>query len=107
MNTNARTFRTKTADSQTAYVGMRMRAGVTAGARLATAIANVTMVSTAERPSRSARIQTPKVPTNWTMIAVGTSQIERVTHNIAHDSASPTTTLPTSTSPSVGSSAPA
>src|SRR5690349_7538572 len=102
MNTNARTFRRKTAVSQTAYDGMRIRAGVLAGARRATAIAKHTIVRTGETPSRSERIQTPKVVQNWTMTAVGTSRMLRVTRRVSQASARPTAALPATITSSDG-----
>ena len=53
---------------------MRSRAGVSSGARRATAMAKQTIVSTPERPMRSARIQTPNVLMNCRMMALGTSR---------------------------------
>ena len=106
MNTKASTLSTKTADSQTAYDGTRIRAGVSSGARRATAIAKLTIVRTLERPSRSARIQTPNVVMNWTMTAVGTSLMFCVSHRRGQDSAIPATMLPTTTSRSVGATFP-
>ena len=64
MKTNARTFSTKTTVSHTAYDGMRIRAGMRSGAVRAAVMAKHTMVSTPDRPIRSARIQTPNVLTN-------------------------------------------
>lgn len=64
MKMKASTFSRKTTVSHTAYDGIRIRAGVRAGAVRATKMAKHTMVSTPDRPIRSARIQTPNVVTN-------------------------------------------
>jgi len=68
----------------------------------ATDIAKATMVRMPERWIRSAMIQTAKVPTNWTITAVATSRILRMTKRITWLSARPRSTLPTVTSRSVG-----
>ena len=69
-------------------------------------MAKLTIVRTLERPSRSARIQTPNVLMNWRMTAVGTSRTSFVSHNMSHASAGPTTMLPTTTNRSVGARLP-
>ena len=61
---NAKTFNTNTANSHTAYDGMRMRAGVLTPAFRDVAIANATTVRIPDRCIRSARIHTAKVEQN-------------------------------------------
>src|SRR5207245_2657634 len=99
----ARTFRTKTTTSQTAYEGMRRRAGMRAGALRAVRMAKVTMVMMPERRSRSARIQTAKVVTNWMMTEVATSRIRPTMNSKRRDKTAPTSTLPRDTTASNGS----
>src|SRR5437899_1324773 len=99
----ARTFRTKTTTSQTAYEGMRRRAGMSAGALRAVRMAKVTMVMMPERRSRSARIQTAKVVTNWMMTEVATSRIRPTMNSKRRDKTAPTSTLPRDTTASNGS----
>ena len=64
------------------------------------------MVSTPDRPIRSANIQTPNVLTNCRMIAVGTSCTRPVHRSVSQPSAGPTTTLPTTANKKVGATAP-
>ena len=99
---NASTFSTNTANSHTAYDGIRMRAGITSAARRALAIAKTTTVRMPERWSRSASIQTANVPQNWTTTAMATSCIRAVSGMITRDSTNPSTTLPTVTTRSSG-----
>src|SRR5438132_8715650 len=99
----ARTFRTKTRTSQTAYEGMRRRAGMRAGALRAVRMAKVTMVMMPERRGRSARIQTAKVVTNWMMTEVATSRIRPTMNSKRRDKTAPTSTLPRDTTASNGS----
>ena len=80
---------------------MRIRAGMLSGAVRATVIAYTTIVRMPERWSRSAMIQTPKVPTNCTITAVATSSI-LVIHTVARARTRPSTTLPTVTTSSIG-----
>ena len=67
------TLSTNTTVSHTAYDGRRRLAGVRSGAMRAAVIAKVTTVTMAESPSSSARIHTPKAPTNCMMMALGMS----------------------------------
>src|SRR5712671_6211851 len=93
----ARTLSTKTTTSQTAYEGIRSRAGIRAGELRAVAMAKVTMVMIPERRSRSARIQTANVATNWMMTEVATSVTRETVKSKTRDKAMPTSTLPTDT----------
>ena len=106
MKMKASTFSMKTTVSHTAYDGMRSRAGMRSGAVRATAMAKHTMVSTPERPIRSASIQTPNVVTNWRMMAVGTSCTRSVQRSVSHASAGPATTLPATANRKAGATAP-
>src|SRR5438034_292623 len=62
MITNASTFSTNTAVSQTEYVLMRLRAGTRRGDSRASAMPEVTMVMIGDSTTRSASSQTPDVP---------------------------------------------
>src|SRR4030095_9817037 len=104
--TKASTFTRNTTVSHTAYDGMRIRAGTRSGAVRATVIAKQTIVSTPGTPLRSARIQTPNVMANCTMMAVGTSLTWSVNCNRNNPSAGPTTTLPATANRNVGATAP-
>jgi len=84
---------------------MRERAGICSGARRATVIAYDTMVSTADSPMFSARIQTPNVVTNCRMIALGMCSIRSVRRSVTQPSTGPTTTLPATASRKVGATA--
>ena len=65
-------------------------------------MAKHTIVSTPERPTRSATIQTPNALMNWTMIAVGTSSILRVAARRSLPIRGPATTLPATASRNAG-----
>src|SRR5271165_1080106 len=80
---NARTFNTNTANSQTAYDGMRTRAGISFAARGMLASAKMTIVMMPDRWRRSAIIQTAKVPQNCTTTAIGISWMRSLKRNIA------------------------
>ena len=59
-----------------------------------------------DSPTRSARIHTPKVPTNCSTIALGTSCTRCSTLSENHDSAAPATRLPIATASSSGAVVP-
>ena len=65
-------------------------------------MAKVTMVMMPDSRSRSARIQTANVPTNWMMTEVATSLTRATARSMRRDKASPTSTLPTDTTASSG-----
>ena len=60
------------------------------------------MVTTPERPSRSAKIQTPKVMTNCRMTEVEALPTLRISKEDTHADSQPATTLPTKTRAKTG-----
>ena len=96
----ASALRTNTAASHTAYDGTRTAAGIEGDERRDKTTAAVTITSTPDSASRSARIQMPNVPMNCMTIELGTCEKRRTMLPNTNAYNTPTTTLPISTNAS-------